>query len=217
MMICVRYNEVVYGLETKISRRQEPIHFFKSSPPLGGGCDNVVLSHELSDAEWEVELAVVIGRTAKNIDERIALSYVAGYAVHNDFSKHPSRQSDLSSHDFHWPNRLSQLGPLLVTADEVSNPDDLRVWLNVNNRTVKTSTTADMLFSVSYLISYLSRFVTLQAGNIISLTLPSGLGGILESHQYVKTGDFIELGIQGLGVQRKEVLTNQNQFKSTLL
>lgn len=175
-----------------------------------GANDPVVIPRNASKLDWEVELAVVIGKKAKYLDEENALVHVAGYLLHNDYSE---REFQLERGG-QWvkgksADTFAPIGPFLATRDEIADPNNLRLWLRVNGKTMQDGHTSNMAFGVSYLVSYLSRFMTLLPGDIVSTGTPAGVGLGLDPPAYLKPGDVVELGIDGLGKARQEVVKEE--------
>ncbi|AYB31940.1 fumarylacetoacetate hydrolase family protein [Chryseolinea soli] len=211
-IICVGLNYVRHAHETNAPIPKEPILFFKSTTALCGPYDNVVIPKRSFKTDWEVELAVVIGKVARHVEERRALDFVAGYALHNDYSERAFQLERGGQ----WvkgksADTFAPLGPLLVTADEIEDPNNLSLWLTVNNERLQDSTTSDMIFPVPVLISYISQFMTLLPGDVISTGTPSGVGLGLKPPRFVRPGDVIELGIDRLGTQRQIAVSYEEQ------
>jgi 2,4-diketo-3-deoxy-L-fuconate hydrolase len=205
-IVCIGLNYADHARETKAKIPEEPIIFFKSTTALCGPDDDLVLPRGSLKTDWEVELAVVIGRRARYVTREEAATHVAGYALHNDYSE---RQDQLErggqwskgkSHDTYAP-----LGPFLATPDELRDVQDLPMWLTVNGETRQKSSTRQMIFDVPTLVSYLSRFMTLLPGDVISTGTPAGVGLGVAPPVFLKAGDVVELGIEGLGRQRQRV------------
>ena len=181
--------------------------FFKATSALVGPDDALVIPKGATKVDWEVELAVVIGKRASYVDEARALEHVAGYALHNDYSERAFQLERGGQ----WVKGKScdtsaPIGPFLATADEIPDPQALAMWLTVNGAARQTSTTANMIFGVRTLVSYVSQFMTLLPGDVISTGTPAGVGlGIKPEPVYLKAGDVVELGIDGLGRQRQAV------------
>jgi 2-keto-4-pentenoate hydratase/2-oxohepta-3-ene-1,7-dioic acid hydratase in catechol pathway len=206
-IVCIGLNYADHARETGAKIPDEPIIFFKATTALCGPDDDLVLPRGSVKTDWEVELAVVIGRRARYVAREDALAHVAGYALHNDYSE---RQDQLErggqwskgkSHDTYAP-----LGPFLATPDEVGDVHDLPMWLTVNGATRQKSSTKEMVFGVGDLVSYLSRFMTLLPGDVISTGTPAGVGLGFDPPVFLKSGDVVELGIDGLGRQRQRVV-----------
>jgi 2,4-diketo-3-deoxy-L-fuconate hydrolase len=206
-IICIGLNYSDHAKESNMDLPKEPILFFKSTTALCGPNDNLVIPRNSQKTDWEIELAVIIGKKATYVDERDALSYVAGYCVHNDYSE---REFQLERGG-QWVkgkscDSFAPLGPYLVTPDEIKDLDNLRMWLKVNNTTMQDGNTANMVFKIPSLISYISQFMTLLPGDIISTGTPAGVGLGMKPPIYLKGGDVIELGIEGLGDQKQSAV-----------
>lgn len=204
--ICIGLNYSDHAAETGATVPPEPIIFMKATSAIVGPDDDVLIPRGSEKTDWEVELGVVIGRTAKYVSETEALDYVAGYCVVNDVSER-AFQTERSGQ---WTKGKScdsfgPTGPWLVTKDEVADPQDLKMWLKVNDETVQDGSTRTMVYGVAFLVSYLSRFMSLRPGDIISTGTPPGVGMGMKPPRYLKAGDVIELGIEGLGTQRQNV------------
>ncbi|NDU99802.1 fumarylacetoacetate hydrolase family protein [Pseudoroseicyclus tamaricis] len=203
--ICIGLNYSDHAAETGQKVPPEPIIFMKASSAICGPNDAVRIPRGSEKTDWEVELAVIIGKTAKYVSEEEAMDHVAGYCVANDVSERAFQTERAGQ----WTKGKScdtfgPVGPWLVTADEVSDPQALPLWLKVNGETVQDGTTGTMVYGVRHLISYLSQFMSLQPGDIISTGTPPGVGMGLKPPRYLKAGDVMELGIEGLGEQRQE-------------
>ena len=205
-IVAVGINYALHGAETKIDLPDEPILFSKAVTSLSGPNDPVVLPRGSTKADWEVELAVVIGRRAQYISQEEALGVIAGYSIMNDVSE---REYQLER-DGQWLkgksfDTFAPLGPWLVTPDEVPDPQNLRLWLNVNGDSRQDGNTSDMIFGVSNIISTISRYMTLMPGDVIPTGTPPGVGLGRTPPMFLKPGDVIDLGVEGLGEQRQEV------------
>jgi 2-keto-4-pentenoate hydratase/2-oxohepta-3-ene-1,7-dioic acid hydratase in catechol pathway len=204
-IICIGLNYVDHCLETNAPIPTEPVLFFKSTTALCGPNDNVVIPKNSVKTDWEVELAFVIGKKASYIEESEALDYVAGYCLHNDYSE---REFQLERGG-QWAkgkgcDTFAPLGPFLATPDEVGDVNNLKMWLTVNGKTYQNSNTLNLVFKIPFLVHYLSQFMTLLPGDVISTGTPPGVGlGIKPEPVYVKPGDVIELGIEGLGTSKQ--------------
>ncbi len=203
-IICVGLNYAKHATESGMDAPAEPVVFFKATSALCGPNDNVIIPRNSEKTDWEVELAVIIGKKASYIEEANALEYVAGYCVHNDYSERAFQLERGGQ----WVKGKSNdtfapIGPYLVTADEVADPQNLNLWLKLNGNKIQDSNTSDMIFDVKHIISYLSNFMTLLPGDIISTGTPSGVGLGFKPPVYLKPGDVIELGIEGLGEQKQ--------------
>ncbi|MBP9926622.1 MAG: fumarylacetoacetate hydrolase family protein [Cyclobacteriaceae bacterium] len=206
-IICVGLNYTKHALESKMPLPSEPIIFFKSTSALCGPNDSLIIPKNSVKTDWEVELAVVIGKKASYVEEKDALDYVAGYCLHNDYSE---REFQLERNG-QWVkgkscDTFAPMGPFLVTKDEVANYNNLHMWLKVNGKTMQDNNTDDMIFEVPFLVSYISQFMTLLPGDVISTGTPAGVGLGFNPPVYLKKGDVVELGIEGLGEQRQEVI-----------
>lgn len=182
----------------------EPILFFKSTSSLVGPNDDVIIPRNSQKTDWEVELAFVIGKKASYVSEEDAMSHVAGYALHNDYSE---REWQLERGG-QWvkgksADTFAPLGPFLATADEIADPQALNLWLKLNGKTIQNSSTAQMIFGVKTLVSYISQFMTLLPGDVISTGTPPGVGLGFKPPVFLKAGDVVELGIENLGEQKQ--------------
>ena len=206
-IVCIGLNYADHARETGAKVPEQPIIFFKATTALCGPDDDLVLPRGSVKTDWEVELAVVIGRRARYVAREDALAHVAGYALHNDYSE---RQDQLERGG-QWSKGKSQdtfapLGPFLATPDEIADVRDLSMWLTVNGETRQKSSIRQMIFDVPTLVSYLSRFMTLLPGDVISTGTPPGVGLGFDPPVFLKAGDVVELGIEGLGRQRQRVV-----------
>lgn len=205
--LCVGLNYADHATESGMAVPSEPVLFMKASSAIIGANDAVVMPQDSKKSDWEVELGVVIGTTARYVSVDDALSHVAGYCVVNDLSE---REYQLERGG-QWDkgkgcDTFGPIGPWLVTADEVADPQNLGLWLEVNGKRVQDGNTKTMVFGVANLVSYISRFMTLYPGDIISTGTPPGVGmGQKPSAVYLKPGDTMRLGIEGLGEQRQTV------------
>jgi 2,4-diketo-3-deoxy-L-fuconate hydrolase len=203
-IICVGLNYSKHAFESNMPLPKEPILFFKSTTALTGPNDDLIIPKKSVKTDWEVELAVVIGKKAAYVDEKVAMEFVAGFCLHNDYSE---REFQLERNG-QWVkgkscDTFAPMGPYLVTKDEVSDFNNLNMWLKVNGKTLQNGNTDDMIFQVPTLVSYISQFMTLLPGDVISTGTPSGVGLGFNPPVYIKPGDVIELGIEGLGEQRQ--------------
>jgi 2,4-didehydro-3-deoxy-L-rhamnonate hydrolase len=205
-IICIGLNYADHAKETGAQIPKEPIIFFKSTTALIGPNDDVIIPRNSQKTDWEVELAVVIGKKANYVDEAEAMDYVAGYCLHNDLSE---REFQLERGG-QWVkgkscDTFAPVGPFLVTTDEIKDIDNLRLWLKLNGQTMQDGTTANLIFKIPFLVSYLSQFMSLLPGDIISTGTPAGVGLGMHPPVYLKPGDVVELGIDGLGSSRQNV------------
>jgi 2-keto-4-pentenoate hydratase/2-oxohepta-3-ene-1,7-dioic acid hydratase in catechol pathway len=206
-LICVGLNYSDHAAESGMAVPSEPVLFMKATSSIIGCNDAVVLPRGSVKSDWEVELGVVIGKRARYVDEASALDYVAGYCVVNDLSE---REYQLERGG-QWDkgkgcDTFGPVGPWLVTRDEVPDPQNLDMWLEVNGKRYQTGNTRTMVFTVAQLVSYISRFMTLQPGDVISTGTPPGVGlGQKPNPVYLEPGDRMRLGIEGLGEQEQTV------------
>ena len=208
--ICIGLNYSDHAAESGMAVPPEPVIFMKATSAIVGPNDNVLIPRGSEKTDWEVELAVVIGKTAKYVSEDEALDYVAGYCVSHDVSERSFQQERSGQ----WTKGKScdtfgPTGPWLVTKDEVPDPQALDMWLKVNGETMQNGTSSTMVYGVKYLVSYLSQFMSLHAGDIISTGTPPGVGQGKKPPRYLRSGDVVELGIQGLGVQKQTFLADE--------
>ncbi len=193
--------------ETGAKPPSEPLLFSKAITALSGPNDPIVIPKDSTQTDWEVELAVVIGRKAQYVDAGHALDYVAGYAVINDVSeRHFQKERGGQFVKGKSCDTFAPLGPWLVTKDEVPDPQDLELWLDVNAKRRQTGNTRDMVFPVAHLVWYISQFMTLMPGDVIATGTPSGVGMGCKPPDFLKPGDVVELGVEGLGKQRQAVV-----------
>ncbi|MFD2719623.1 fumarylacetoacetate hydrolase family protein [Hymenobacter monticola] len=205
-IVCIGLNYGDHARETGAAVPQEPIIFLKSTTALVGPNDTIVIPRDSVKTDWEVELAVVIGQRASYVTEAEALSYVAGYCLHNDVSEREFQLERGGTWDKgKGCDTFAPMGPFLATPNEIPDVDNLRLWLTVNGQTMQNGTTAELIFKIPFLISYLSRFMTLLPGDIISTGTPAGVGLGFKPPVFLKPGDVVELGIEGLGTSRQSV------------
>jgi 2-keto-4-pentenoate hydratase/2-oxohepta-3-ene-1,7-dioic acid hydratase in catechol pathway len=205
--IAIGLNYADHAAESGVDVPKEPVIFTKATSSICGPNDNVVIPRGSQKCDWEVELACVIGKPGKYIEEADALSHVAGYCVVNDVSERGFQLEGTGQ----WvkgksADTFGPLGPWLVTADEVPDPQNLHLWLEVNGHRYQDGSTKTMVFSVAHLVSYVSRFMSLQTGDVITTGTPPGVGMGQKPQTYLKPGDVITLGIEGLGEQRQHVV-----------
>lgn len=206
--IAIGLNYIDHAKETGSPIPKEPIVFSKAPSCIVGPNDDVVIPHRSKKTDWEVELAVIIGRGGYNIDEKKAMAHVAGYAVCHDVSE---REHQLERGGTWMKGKGSPtfgpLGPWLVTRDEIKDPQNLDMFLDVNGKRMQTGSTSTMIFGVAHLVSYLSRFMLLEAGDVITTGTPPGVGmGMKPKPKYLKGGETVRLGIEGLGEQTQKVV-----------
>ena len=210
-IICIGLNYVDHCIETNSPIPQEPIIFFKSTTALCGPDDNVVIPKNSAKTDWEVELAFVVGKKASYVEESDAMNYVAGYCLHNDYSERAFQLERGGQ----WAkgkgcDTFAPLGPFLATTDEVKDVDNLSMWLSVNGKKYQNSNTSNLVFKIPFLVHYLSQFMTLLPGDVISTGTPPGVGlGIKPEPVFLKAGDEVELGIEGLGSSKQLAVAYQ--------
>lgn len=205
-IVCIGLNYADHAEEMKVELPGEPILFLKSTTALSGPNDDIIIPRNSVKTDWEVELAVVIGAKASYVTEANAMNYVAGYCLHNDVSEREFQFERGGT----WTkgkgcDSFAPMGPFMATKDEVKDVDNLRLWLKVNGEMMQNSTTANFIFKLPYIISYVSRFMTLLPGDVISTGSPAGVGYGLNPPAFLKPGDVVELGIEGLGVAKQQV------------
>jgi 2,4-didehydro-3-deoxy-L-rhamnonate hydrolase len=204
-LICIGLNYSDHATESKMQLPPEPVIFFKATTAIVGPNDDLVIPKNSKKTDWEVELAVVISKKASYVDEAVALDHVAGYLLHNDYSEREFQLERAGQ----WVkgkscDTFAPLGPFLVTQDEITDVNDLRLWLTVNGTMMQDGNTKNLVFKIPHLVSYLSQFMTLLPGDIISTGTPAGVGlGQKPEPVYIKPGDVMELGIHGLGSSRQ--------------
>jgi len=203
-IVCIGLNYADHAKETGAALPPEPVVFMKSTTALVGPFDNIMIPKNSVKTDWEVELAVVIGKKASYVEEAEAMEYVAGYCLHNDVSE---REFQLEKNGT-WDkgkgcDTFAPVGPWLVTKDEVTDIDNVKLWLKVNDKLMQDGSTANFIFKIPFLISYVSQFMTLLPGDIISTGTPAGVGLGFNPPVYLKPGDVVELGIDGLGESKQ--------------
>ena len=207
-IICIGLNYSDHATESKMQLPPEPVIFFKATTAIVGPNDDLIIPKNSKKTDWEVELAVVIGKKASYVDEAVALNHVAGYLLHNDYSEREFQLERAGQ----WVkgkscDTFAPLGPYLATPDEIPDVNDLRLWLTVNGTMMQDGNTKNLVFKIPHLISYLSQFMTLLPGDIISTGTPAGVGlGQKPEPVYIKPGDVMEVGIHGLGSSRQKAV-----------
>jgi 2,4-diketo-3-deoxy-L-fuconate hydrolase len=210
-IICIGLNYVDHCIETNAPIPQEPIIFFKSTTALCGPDDAVVIPKNSTKTDWEVELAFVMSKKASYVEESDAMNYVAGYCLHNDYSERAFQLERGGQ----WAkgkgcDTFAPLGPFLATIDEVKDVNNLSMWLSVNGKKYQNSNTSNLVFKIPFLVHYLSQFMTLLPGDVISTGTPPGVGlGIKPDPVFLKEGDVVELGIEGLGNSKQLAVAYQ--------
>ncbi len=207
--ICIGLNYADHAAESGLTVPPEPVIFMKATSAICGPNDPIIIPRGSVKTDWEVELAVIIGTRAKYVTEADALAHVTGYAVANDVSER-AFQKERSGQ---WTkgkscDNFGQLGPWLVTRDEVADPQALDMWLTVNGQKMQNGSTRTMVYGVAHVVSYLSQFMTLHPGDVISTGTPPGVGDGMKPQRFLKAGEVVELGIAGLGQQRQDVIAD---------
>ncbi|MBA3908596.1 MAG: 2-hydroxyhepta-2,4-diene-1,7-dioate isomerase [Rhodobacter sp.] len=202
--ICIGLNYADHAAESGLQVPPEPVIFMKATSAICGPNDPILIPRTSQKTDWEVELGVVIGKPAKYITEAEALSHIAGYCVINDVSERAFQTERAGQ----WTkgkscDNFGQTGPWLVTPDEVADPQNLPMWLTVNGQTMQNGSTRTMVYGVAHIVAYLSQFFTLHPGDIISTGTPPGVGMGMKPPRFLKAGDVVELGIEGLGTQKQ--------------
>jgi 2,4-didehydro-3-deoxy-L-rhamnonate hydrolase len=213
-IVCIGLNYVQHAVETGAQAPSEPVIFFKSTTALCGPNDDIIIPKNSVKTDWEVELAIVIGKKTSYVSEEKANDHIAGYVLHNDYSE---REFQIE-HNGQWVkgkscDTFAPLGPFLATKDEIKDPQNLNLWLNVNGEKLQHSNTSDMIFKIPFLIHYLSQFMTLLPGDVISTGTPFGVGLGFKPPRYLKPGDIVELGIDGLGTQKQKTISYDDAVK----
>ena len=204
-IICIGLNYSDHATESKMQLPPEPVIFFKATTAIVGPNDDLIIPKNSIKTDWEVELAIVIGKKASYVEEAVSLNHVAGYLLHNDYSEREFQLERAGQ----WVkgkscDSFAPLGPYLATQDEIADVNDLRLWLTVNGTMMQDGNTKNLVFKIPHLVSYVSQFMTLLPGDIISTGTPAGVGlGQKPEPVYIKPGDVIELGIDGLGSSKQ--------------
>ncbi|MEO5683180.1 MAG: fumarylacetoacetate hydrolase family protein [Chitinophagaceae bacterium] len=203
-IICIGLNYADHAKETGATPPPEPVIFMKATTALCGPFDDIIIPRNSKKTDWEVELAVVIGKRASYVNEADAMDYVAGYCLHNDVSEREFQIERSGTWDKgKGCDTFAPMGPWLVTKDEITDIDNLRLWLTVNGKKMQDGTTANLIFKIPFLIAYTSQFMTLLPGDVISTGTPAGVAMGMTPQAYLKAGDVIELGIDGLGTAKQ--------------
>jgi 2,4-diketo-3-deoxy-L-fuconate hydrolase len=206
-IVCVGLNYAQHAAESGMAVPEHPVLFFKATSALVGPNDDIVIPKGSTKTDWEVELSIVIGKKATYVDKENALDHVAGYVLHNDVSER-AFQLELSGQ---WVkgkscDTFAPVGPFIATKDEIKDPNNLNLWLKLNGKIMQNSSTSDFIFNVQHVVSHISQFMTLLPGDIISTGTPFGVGLGLTPPMYLKDGDVVELGIEGLGTSKQNVV-----------
>jgi len=203
-IICIGLNYADHARETGATPPPEPVIFMKATTALCGPFDDIVIPKNSKKTDWEVELAVVIGKKASYVEEANAMDYVAGYCLHNDVSEREFQIERSGTWDKgKGCDTFAPMGPWLVTKDEIADTNNLRLWLTVNGKKMQDGTTANLIFKIPFLIAYTSQFMTLLPGDIISTGTPAGVAMGMNPQPYLQPGDVVELGIDGLGTAKQ--------------
>ncbi len=205
-IICIGLNYRKHAAESGMEVPTEPVVFFKATSSVTGPNDNIILPKNSEKTDWEVELALVIGRRANYVSKEEAMDHVAGYVLHNDVSERAFQLERGGQ----WvkgksADTFAPLGPFLATKDEINDPHNIKLWLKLNGETVQNGNTSDFIFDIPTIVSYLSQFMSLMPGDIVSTGTPPGVGLGFDPPRYLKPGDVVELGADGLGVSKQVV------------
>ena len=203
-IVCVGLNYAEHAAESGMDIPEEPVLFFKATSAIVGPNDPIIIPKGSEKTDWEVELAIVIGKKASYVSEKDALNHVAGYVLHNDVSER-AFQLERSGQ---WVkgkscDTFAPIGPFIATPDEIGDPNNLNLWLTLNGEEMQNSSTSDFIFNIQHVVSYISQYMTLLPGDIISTGTPFGVGLGLKPPRYLKDRDVVELGIEGLGTSRQ--------------
>jgi 2,4-didehydro-3-deoxy-L-rhamnonate hydrolase len=203
-IVCIGLNYADHAKETNAAIPAEPVIFLKASSSLCGPFDDIIIPKNSVKTDWEVELAIVIEKRTSYIDEEHAMNNVAGYCLHNDVSERTFQLERNGTWDKgKGCDTFAPLGPWLSTKDEIPDVNNLRLWLSVNGKTMQNGTTGNLIFKIPFLVSYVSQFMSLLPGDIISTGTPAGVGLGMKPQLYLKEGDIVELGIDGLGTAKQ--------------
>jgi 2-keto-4-pentenoate hydratase/2-oxohepta-3-ene-1,7-dioic acid hydratase in catechol pathway len=205
-IVCVGLNYAQHAAESGMAVPKEPVLFFKATSAIVGPNDDLIIPKGGEKTDWEVELSIIIGKKATYVSETDVFDHIAGYVLHNDYSE---RAFQLEK-EGQWCkgkgcDTFAPLGPFIATKDEIENPNNLNLWLKLNGETVQNSNTSDFIFNIQEVVSYISQFMTLLPGDIISTGTPLGVGLGFNPPKYLKPGDIVELGIEGLGSSKQKV------------
>ncbi|MEM6884233.1 MAG: fumarylacetoacetate hydrolase family protein [Verrucomicrobiota bacterium] len=206
-IICIGLNYADHAKESGLATPTEPVIFFKSTTAWCGPNDDLIIPKGSEKTDWEVELAVVVGKKAQYVSKESAFDYVAGYALHNDYSERAWQLEGTGQ----WvkgksADTYAPFGPFMATKDEIKDPHNLRLWLSVNGESKQDGNSSNLIFKIDTLISYLSQYMTLLPGDVVSTGTPAGVGLGFEPPQYLHAGDIVKLSIDGLGEQKQNVI-----------
>lgn len=209
-IVCVGLNYAQHAAESGMAVPKQPVLFFKATSAIVGPNDDLILPKGSEKTDWEVELGIIIGKKASYVTETDAVDHIAGYVLHNDYSE---REFQLEK-EGQWCkgkscDTFAPIGPFIATKDEVTDPNNVDLWLKLNGETVQNSNTSDFIFNVQEVVSYISQYMTLLPGDIISTGTPFGVGLGFNPPKYLKPGDVVELGIEGLGTSKQQVKAYQ--------
>ncbi|MEO9894145.1 fumarylacetoacetate hydrolase family protein [Aurantibacter sp.] len=209
-IVCVGLNYAKHAAESGMTIPKEPVLFFKATSAIVGPNDDVIIPKNSEKTDWEVELAIVIGKKASYVSEADAYDHIAGYVLHNDYSE---RAFQIEK-EGQWCkgkgcDTFAPLGPFIATSDEIKDPNNLDLWLSLNGEKLQDSNTSDFIFNIEQVVSYISQYMTLLPGDIISTGTPSGVGFGFSPNKYLKAGDVVELGIEGLGSSKQDIKAYQ--------
>ena len=206
-IVCIGLNYIDHATETGAAIPVEPVIFLKATSALVGPNDDIVIPPGSEKTDWEVELAVVIEKKASYVSEAEAMSFVAGYCLHNDVSERAFQLERGGTWDKgKGCDTFAPIGPFMVTKDEIADVHDINLWLSVNGQIMQQGSTRNLIYNIPFLVSYTSKFMTLLPGDIISTGTPAGVGLGMKPNVYLKAGDVVELGIDGLGTSKQNVV-----------
>ena len=210
-LVCIGLNYRDHAEETGAKIPAEPVIFMKSTTAIVGPNDDIVIPKNSRKTDWEVELAIVIGKKASYVEEAEAMEYIAGYVLHNDVSEREFQMERGGTWDKgKGCDTFAPIGPFFASKDEIPDPNNVRLWLKVNGQTMQNGTTTNFIFKTAYLVAYTSQFMTLLPGDIISTGTPAGVGLGMKPPVYLKPGDVVELGVEGLG-EARQILRSYSQ------
>ena len=205
-IVCIGLNYIDHAKETNAAPPAEPVIFMKATTAITGPFDDIIVPKNSVKTDWEVELAVVIGKKASYVSEENAMEHIAGYVMHNDVSEREFQIERGGTWDKgKGCDTFAPIGPFFATKDEIAEVHNMRLWLKVNGTIMQDGNTSNLIFNIPYLISYTSRFMTLLPGDIISTGTPAGVGLGMKPPVYLKAGDILELGVEGLGEAKQTV------------